>query len=147
MIAEIPSGTFQIPDYALWMIAGWVLSTLLAGWTGYRWALRTKTLEREWNIQDAKTARRGELIQFANLVKNTINTSNSNPADWVNFFKDIAVQFLTIHGKTSGELTGDEKRRIDEAMKVIARFASMNHGDIYEHQQELFNALNRIPGI
>src|ERR1044071_8263993 len=42
MIAEIPPSTFEIPQYALWMISGWVLSALISGWVGYRWGLRSQ---------------------------------------------------------------------------------------------------------
>jgi hypothetical protein len=42
MIAEIPSGAFEIPQYALWMIGGWILTTLITGWLGYRSGLRSQ---------------------------------------------------------------------------------------------------------
>jgi len=42
MIAEIPAGTFEIPQYALWTIGGWVLTTLISGFCGYRWGLRSQ---------------------------------------------------------------------------------------------------------
>ena len=42
MIAEIPPGAFEIPDYALWTLAGWVLCCLLSGYGGYRWGLRSQ---------------------------------------------------------------------------------------------------------
>jgi hypothetical protein len=42
MISEIPASAFEIPQYALWMIAGWVLTTLISGFCGYRWGLRSQ---------------------------------------------------------------------------------------------------------
>ena len=42
MIAEIPPAAFEIPQYALWMMAGWVLSTLITGFIGYRWGLKSQ---------------------------------------------------------------------------------------------------------
>jgi hypothetical protein len=39
MMAEIPPGAFQIPEYAIWMIGGWVLSSLISIYGGYRWGL------------------------------------------------------------------------------------------------------------
>jgi hypothetical protein len=42
MIAEITASALEIPQYALWMIAGWVLTTLISGFCGYRWGLRSQ---------------------------------------------------------------------------------------------------------
>jgi hypothetical protein len=42
MIAEIPPGAFQVPDNALWNIAGYVLTVLIAGFSGYRWGLKSQ---------------------------------------------------------------------------------------------------------
>ena len=38
----MPSSALEIPQYALWMLAGWVLSCLISGWGGYRWGLRAQ---------------------------------------------------------------------------------------------------------
>ena len=42
MIAQIPADTREIPPYALWMLSGWILSTLISGWIGYRSGLRSQ---------------------------------------------------------------------------------------------------------
>ena len=41
-MAEIPPSAFQIPDNALWMIGGWVLTALISTFTGYRWGLKSQ---------------------------------------------------------------------------------------------------------
>ena len=42
MITEIPPAAFEIPQYALWMMSGWILSSLITGLIGYRWGLKSQ---------------------------------------------------------------------------------------------------------
>jgi hypothetical protein len=73
MIAEIPSGAFEIPDYALWALAGWVLSCLIsgsfAGWFGYRLGLRA---------QEA-AAIRADKLQLIPLIETFISKAENYP--------------------------------------------------------------------
>lgn len=121
-------------------IIGWFVT----GYFAYRLGLRSKKLERQWAVEDAKKARRAEFIDFANLIKTTINTSHT-PMDWVNFFKDNAVTFLTCYEKFGLELSASEKIDVRDAMTIIAKFAGMSHGEIYEKEQEFYDALDKIP--
>ena len=54
MLTEIIPGALQVPDYALWNIGGYVLSALIAGFSGYRWGLKSqihaKRLEVKTNM-------------------------------------------------------------------------------------------------
>lgn len=52
-MAEIPPRAFEIPDYALWTVAGWLLTVFLSGWSGYRWGLRS---QRHAELLRAKNA-------------------------------------------------------------------------------------------
>jgi hypothetical protein len=56
MMAEIPSGAFQIPDYAFWMIGGWVLTALISGFSGYRWGLRSQQQAARLHAKNAACA-------------------------------------------------------------------------------------------
>ena len=50
MIAEIPSGAFEIPDYALWTLGVGVLTCLIAGLIGYRFTWGRYDGERRINF-------------------------------------------------------------------------------------------------
>ena len=68
MIAEIPASAFEIPQYALWMIASWILTTLISGFGGYRWGLRSQK-------EGAKLKARNEVLAiieriFADMEEN-----------------------------------------------------------------------------
>ena len=121
-------------------IIGWPVTAYI----GYRLGLRSKRLEREWAVHDAISAKRSEFIHATNLIKTTINTSNNDPAVWVNFFKDNAAVLLALYTKAGIGFQADEKPRIADAMKIITKFANMEHGDIYTNAQELCDALNKI---
>jgi hypothetical protein len=43
----------MIADYALWMLAGWVLSALIAGWSGYRWGLHSQIAAKKLEVKTA----------------------------------------------------------------------------------------------
>ena len=55
-MAEIPPGAFQIPDYAIWMIGGWVLTALISGFSGYRWGLRSQKQAARLSARNAACA-------------------------------------------------------------------------------------------
>lgn len=81
MIAQIPSGAFEIPQYALWMIAGWLLTSLLSLWGGYRWGLKS---QREIAKRESRIAVLAELdrvmlaVGSAHWLPKILNDSRSD---------------------------------------------------------------------
>ena len=65
MISEIPASAFEIPQYALWMIGGWVLTTLITGWLSYRSGLRS---QRYAELLKAKNAAFAEIDQIRSVI-------------------------------------------------------------------------------
>ena len=122
-------------------VIGWPITAYVA----YRFGLRSKKMERQWAMEDAKKKRRADFLSVIDALRNTIQTSGGDPTEWVNFFKDNIVGILAAYSKTAIELEGEEKTHIDDAMRVFRAIGTMSHGDIYERQQELFDAINRIP--
>ena len=72
MTADIPARAFDIPEYALWMIAGWVLTSLISGWGGYRWGLRTQK-------EAARLKARNEVLA---IIERIIADMEGNPDCW-----------------------------------------------------------------
>jgi len=51
MIAEIQPSAYQVPDNALWNIAGYVLTVLIAGFSGYKWGLKSQIYGKKLEIK------------------------------------------------------------------------------------------------
>jgi hypothetical protein len=101
----------------------------------------------EWEARQAKQSLRKKFIDLANNLKTNV-CSSERPDAWVDFFKDNVAQFISGYEMIRPDLAWKEKKRMDEAMNSIKRFASMNHDDIHaacRHDNELFDALKKFP--
>jgi hypothetical protein len=70
MMAEVPPGAFEIPDYALWTLAGLVFTNFIAAWLGYRFGLR---YQRYAELLKAKNAVFAEIDQVRSVVATADN--------------------------------------------------------------------------
>ena len=66
MIPEIPASAFEIPQYALWMIGGWVLTTIITGWLGYRSGVHS---QRYAELLKAKNAAFTEIDRILPVIE------------------------------------------------------------------------------
>ncbi|HEV2455529.1 MAG TPA: hypothetical protein VGY98_14790 [Verrucomicrobiae bacterium] len=128
---------------AIITIVGWPVTACFA----YRKGLRSQRARMEWEAQQAKRALRKKFIDLANRLKATVSVSE-RPQNWVDFFKDNVVQLISDYEAIRAELEWKEKKRIEEAMSSIRRFASMDHDEIYlacRSDSELADAFKKIP--
>jgi len=101
----------------------------------------------EWEAQEAKKSVHRKFIELANRFKTTVSISE-RPDNWVDFFKDNVAGFVSDYEKIRPDLKWNEKKRMDEAMNSIKRFAAMNHEEIRaacRNDSELFDALKKFP--
>lgn len=124
-------------------VVGWPVTA----WFAYRSGLRSHRMQMEWEARQAKQSLQTKFIDLANRFKTTVAASE-RPDHWVDFFKDNVVQFISDYEKIRADLGWKEKKRMDEAMNSIKRFASMNEEDIRaacRTDSELFDALKKFP--
>ncbi len=128
---------------AIVVVVGWPLTT----WFAYRLGFRSQRVRMEWEAQEAKKSLRTKFIDLANRFKTTVSRSEQ-PDAWVDFFKDNVAQLISDYETIRPELKWNEKKRMDEALNSIKRFASMSPGEICaacRHDSELFDALKKFP--
>ena len=101
----------------------------------------------EWDAQQAKKSVHRKFIESANRFRENVSISEHRDT-WVDFFKDNAAQLVSDYETIRGDLRWSEKKRMDEAMNSIRRFASMNREEICttcRNDSELFDALKKFP--
>lgn len=128
---------------AIVAVVGWPVTA----WFAYRMGFRSQRVRMEWEAQNAKQSLRTKFIDLANRFKTTVSSSE-RPEVWVEFFKDNVTQLVSDYEMIRPDMKWNEKKRIDEAMNSIKRFASMNPGEICatcRHDSELFDALKKFP--
>jgi hypothetical protein len=105
MISEIPANAFEIPQYALWMIAGWVLTSLISGFCGYRWGLRSQS-------QAARLTARNAVCAFIDRIAADFW---DNPSLWSSHGKHSPeLQRLTL--EFSSQFAESDRVRIKKAL-------------------------------
>jgi hypothetical protein len=144
---NLPSNcpTTPVIVVALITVVGWPMSA----WFAYRSGLRSQRMRFEWEAQQAKQSLRKKFLDLANQFKTNVPASE-RPDNWVEFFKDNAAQFVSAYEMIKPDLPWKEKKRMDEAMNSIKRFASMNDDDIRaacRNDSELFDAFKKFPEI
>jgi hypothetical protein len=128
---------------AIVAIVGWPLT----GWFAYRMGFRSQRVRMEWEAQEAKKSLRKKFIDLANRFRTTISIPE-RPDTWVDFFKDNVAQLISDYELIRPDLKWNEKKKMDEAMNSIKRFASMSPEEIRaacRHDNELFDALKKFP--
>ena len=101
----------------------------------------------EWEAQEAKESLQKKFIDSANRFKTNVSISE-HPDTWVDFFKDNVAQLISDYETIRPDLEWKGKKRMDEAMNSIKRFASMNHEELRvacRNDGELFDALKKFP--
>src|SRR5215469_11471648 len=106
---------------AIIAVVGWPLTA----WFAYRLGLRSHRVRMEWDAQQAKKSVHRKFIESANRFRENVSISEHRDT-WVDFFKDNAAQLVSDYETIRGDLRWSEKKRMDEAMNSIRRFASMN---------------------
>jgi hypothetical protein len=106
MLAEIPSGQFQVPDNALWNIAGYVLTVLIAGLSGYRWGLKSQIFAK---ILEVKTA------MLPMIEKFRIRASHEYIGNWHGLRPDSIGELRDPAIKLKSLLTGRKRKLLIEA--------------------------------
>lgn len=128
---------------AIIVVVGWPLTA----WFAYRLGLRSHRVQMEWDAQQAKRSVHRKFFDSANRFKTTVSGSE-RPESWVDFFKDNVRQLISDYETIRPDLKWNEKKRMDEAMNSIKRFATMNPGEICatcRQDTELFDALKKFP--
>jgi hypothetical protein len=126
---------------AIVTVVGWPVTAYFA----YRSGFRSQRMRMEWEAQKAKLSLRTKFMDLANDLSVSISERRDN---WVEFFKDNITQFVSDYQVIRPDLAWKEKKKMDEAMNSIRRFASMNHDEIYtacRTDSELFDALKKFP--
>jgi hypothetical protein len=128
---------------AIVTFVGWPLTA----WFAYRSGFRSQRMRMEWEAQKAKQYLRTKFMDLANDLKTKV-AGPERPSDWAEFFKDNATQFVSDYQVIRADLAWKEKKKMDEAINSIKRFASMNHEELYAAcwtDTELFDALKKFP--
>ena len=115
MIAQIPAEVFEVPQYALWNIAGWVFSLLLSGWWCYRWGLRSQR-------ENAKREARIKALAMLDRVSAAVH-----PANWL-------PKILTNTRPELEQLVFDFAARVGAAARNRIHAAWKPYGALSEHQ-------------
>jgi hypothetical protein len=105
MIAEIPSGVFQVPDNALWNIAGYILTVLIAGFSGYRWGLKSQIYAKKLEVKTAMLP----------LIEKFIIRANGGRDDWFGLRPDSIRELMEPAIKLKSLLTGRKRKLLIEA--------------------------------
>jgi hypothetical protein len=122
---------------------GWPVTAYFA----YRAGFRSQRMRMEWEAQQAKLSLRTKFMDLANNLRTNVSVSERRE-NWVDFFKDNVTQFVSDYEVIRPDLVWKEKKKMDEAMNSIRRFASMNPEEIYaacRTDSELFDALKKFP--
>ncbi|HEX3625233.1 MAG TPA: hypothetical protein VH280_07400 [Verrucomicrobiae bacterium] len=130
---------------AIVTIVAWPVTVLLA----YQSGLRTQRKRVEWEAQKAKQDFRKAFFDSANRFKTNVSISE-NPNNWVDFFKDNVRKLISDYEMIRPDLKWKDKKRMDEAMNSIKRYAPMNEREIRDacrHDNELFDALKKFPEV
>jgi hypothetical protein len=147
MLAQLPSQPDNsFTHYALLVLA-WVITTTISGWSGYRWGLRSQRIAREFAANDAIATRRRDFLNLVIEIKTRITDDGDAIGKWVFDIKENLLALNTAFAKIAHELNGDDKIRIRSAIAGLTQFSRMEHEDIYEQQQELWEALNKFPSV
>jgi hypothetical protein len=128
---------------AIVTVVGWPVTT----WFAYRSGLRSHRMRLEWEAQEAKKSLQKKFFDSASRFKTNVSISE-HPDTWVDFFTDNVRQLIADYETIRPDLEWKQKKRIDEAMNSLKRFAVMDHGDIRaacRNDGELFDALKKFP--
>jgi hypothetical protein len=128
---------------AIVTVVGWPITA----WFAYRSGLRSHRMRLEWEAQKAKESLQKKFMDSANRFKTNVSISE-HPDTWVDFFKDNVRQLIADYETIRPDLEWKQKKRMDEAMNSLKRFAIMNHDDIRaacRNDGELFDALKKFP--
>jgi len=142
---NIPTTCPTIPVIigAIITVVGWPATA----WFAYRAGWRSQRMRIEWEAQKAKEAFQKNFFDSANRLKAEVSISD-HPETWVDFFKENVTQFISDYQTVRLDLKWNEKKKMDEAMNSIKRFASMNEREIRaacRNDSELFDALKKFP--
>lgn len=112
MIAEIPSGALQIPDNAIWNIAGFVLTVLIAGFSGYRWGLRSQIFAKTLEVKTAMLP----------MIEKFINRANGDDhVDWFGLRPDSIGHLSEPAIKLKSLLTGRKRKLLIEVWERFSK--------------------------
>ena len=127
---------------AIVTVVGWPVTAYFA----YRSGWRSQRMRLEWEAQKAKQSLRKKFMDSANQFRTNVSISE-HPDTWVDFFKDNVAQLISDYETIRPDLEWKAKKRIDEAMNSLKRFATMSHEDIRaacRNDGELFDALKKF---
>jgi hypothetical protein len=143
MIAEIPSGAFQVPDNALWNIAGYIFTVLIAGFSGYRWGLKSQIYAKKLEVKTAMLP----------LIEQFIIRANGGRDNWFGLRPDSIKELMEPAIKLKSLLTGRKRKLLIEAWDRFSKttpdefhIAQPNEEGEKENQmRELF--VNRLTAL
>jgi hypothetical protein len=108
MIAEIQPSAYQVPDNALWNIAGYVLTVLIAGFSGYKWGLKSQIYGKKLEIKTSMLP----------LIEKFIIRANGDRIAWISLRPDSIGLLFDPAIKLKSLLTGCKRKRLINAGKL-----------------------------
>jgi hypothetical protein len=105
MMASVPAGGFEVPEYVLWIIPIWIISILLSGWGGYRRGLRS--LKEALRIQA-----RIEALAIADEIISDIPKQET----MVPLFIKSGTELRSAAFRLSSQLSEGDRKRIEKAL-------------------------------
>ncbi|HEY1788088.1 MAG TPA: hypothetical protein VGJ73_08035 [Verrucomicrobiae bacterium] len=133
-----------------YVIAGVIVTVIgwpVTAWFAYRSGSHSQRIRIEWEAQQAKQSLKRKFMDSLNRFKTNVSVSE-NPDSWVDYFKDNVAQLISDYQTIGLDLKWKEKKKMDEAMNSIKRFAAMNEDEIRaacRTDTELFDALKKFP--
>jgi hypothetical protein len=105
MIAEIQPGAFQVPDNALWNIAGYILTVLIAGFSGYRWGLKSQIYAKKLEVK----------TNMLPLIEKFLIRANGDRDKWFGLRPDSIRELMEPAIKLISLLDGHKRKLLIEA--------------------------------
>jgi hypothetical protein len=143
MIAEIQPSAYQVPDNALWNIAGYVLTVLIAGFSGYKWGLKSQIYGKKLEIKTSMLP----------LIEKFIIRANGDRIAWISLRPDSIGLLFDPAIKLKSLLTGCKRKRLINAWEAFSKTTTEElhtpqpgeEGEQTEKMRQTFlNRLNRL---
>jgi hypothetical protein len=116
MMAETQSGVSGIPQYALWTLAGWVLSCLIFGWSGYCRGLRAQ-------INSGKLKARNQVLAIIDRVM----ADTSNIFDLLHLYMSTRETMRDAVFKFTSQFGEAARHKIEEAWNHYEKMTFDGH--------------------
>ena len=130
MIAELPTNPDNTFAHYAVLVLGWVLTTTVSSWIGYRWGLRSQVAAKRLEVQTAMLP----------LIEKFIVRANGT--DWARLRPDSIEQLLEPTVQLKSLLKGRKRKNLIEAWDIFSRttgdeFHFPNYGEDGEPENKM----------